>query len=131
MSSLLLFICKVLCFSSIFSVSSLQLKTNSFGASRNFAMEENNVQNTVTKAGDDQNVLGVVSDGQNSGGQNPPNLPPKNTEMPSHAQPKPPTFSGQNFKRWGEQMVFYLTTLNLQRFLTDEPPTVQPDGAWD
>ena len=63
-------------------------------------MEGNNVENNVTNAGNDQNVTGVVSDGQNaagqnSGGSNPPNLPPKNTEMPSHAQPKPPTFSGQ------------------------------------
>ena len=28
-------------------------------------------------------------------------------------------------------MMFYLTTMNLHRFLTDEPPTVEAEGVWD
>ncbi|GAA0183401.1 hypothetical protein LIER_30817 [Lithospermum erythrorhizon] len=45
--------------------------------------------------------------------------------MPTHAQTKPSIFSGKNFKRWREQVMFYLTTLNRNRFLLEEPPTVQ------
>ena len=33
---------------------------------------------------------------------------------------KPDKFSGLNFKRWQQKMFFYLTTLNLARFLTEE-----------
>ena len=35
---------------------------------------------------------------------------------------KPEKFSGLNFKRWQQKMLFYLTTLNLARFLTEDPP---------
>ena len=34
---------------------------------------------------------------------------------------KPKKFNGLNFKRWQQKMLFYLTTLNLARFLTEEP----------
>ena len=30
-------------------------------------------------------------------------------------------FNELNFKRWQQKMLFYLTTLNLTRFLTEEP----------
>lgn len=33
---------------------------------------------------------------------------------------KPEKFKGQDFKRWQQKMMFYLTTLNLASFLTDE-----------
>ena len=31
-------------------------------------------------------------------------------------------FNGQNFKHWQQRMFFYLTTLNLARFLTEDAP---------
>ncbi|KZV28460.1 hypothetical protein F511_03263 [Dorcoceras hygrometricum] len=37
---------------------------------------------------------------------------------------KPFKFSGADFKRWQQKMLFYLTTLSLSRFLTEEPPVV-------
>ncbi|KAK4382784.1 hypothetical protein Sango_2840400 [Sesamum angolense] len=33
-------------------------------------------------------------------------------------------FSGNDFKRWHQKMLFYLTTLNLARFLSEEAPVV-------
>ncbi|PKI61871.1 hypothetical protein CRG98_017769 [Punica granatum] len=33
-------------------------------------------------------------------------------------------FNGLNFKRWQQKMLFYLTTLNLARFLTENAPTL-------
>ena len=36
-------------------------------------------------------------------------------------------FNGLNFKRWQQKMLFYLTTLGLARFLTEDPPT-KKDG---
>ncbi|XP_074569683.1 uncharacterized protein LOC141826336 [Curcuma longa] len=47
----------------------------------------------------------------------------------NHAE-KPEKFIGMNFKRWQQKMLFYLTTLNLARFLTEEPPKV-PEGTLD
>ncbi|KAJ9543827.1 hypothetical protein OSB04_023534 [Centaurea solstitialis] len=43
--------------------------------------------------------------------------------MANHAE-KPEKFSGLNFRRWQQKMFFYLTTLNLARFLTEVPPQV-------
>lgn len=37
---------------------------------------------------------------------------------------KPEKFFGVDFKRWQQKMLFYLTTLNLSRFLNEDPPTV-------
>lgn len=37
---------------------------------------------------------------------------------------KPKKFSGADFKRWQQKMLFYLTTLSLSRFLKEDPPTV-------
>ncbi|KZV37141.1 hypothetical protein F511_15061 [Dorcoceras hygrometricum] len=39
-------------------------------------------------------------------------------------QEKPFKFSGADFKRWQQKMLFYLTTLSLSRFLIEEPPVV-------
>ncbi|KAL2517369.1 Uncharacterized protein Adt_13616 [Abeliophyllum distichum] len=34
-------------------------------------------------------------------------------------------FNGLNFKRWQQKMLFYLTTLNLARFLTEDAPKLK------
>nr|XP_048331246.1 uncharacterized protein LOC125422879 [Ziziphus jujuba var. spinosa] len=39
----------------------------------------------------------------------------------SHAK-RPEKFNGANFKRWQQKMLFYLTTLGLARFLTENAP---------
>ena len=50
-------------------------------------------------------------------------------------------FTGQNFKHWQQKMFFYLTTLNLVRFLTENAPKpkegetrdgrkARPDRTW-
>ena len=36
-------------------------------------------------------------------------------------------FSRLNFKRWQQKMLFYLTTLNLTRFLTENTPKLRED----
>ena len=41
---------------------------------------------------------------------------------------KPEKFNGLNFKRWQHKMLFYLTTLNLTRFLTKDAPKLKEDG---
>ncbi|KAJ0519959.1 putative RNA-directed DNA polymerase [Helianthus annuus] len=47
----------------------------------------------------------------------------------NHAE-KPEKFTGLNFNRWQQKMLFYLTTLNLARFLTESPP-VLAEGTSD
>ena len=51
------------------------------------------------------------------------------TTMPISVSPgeKPEKFNGLNFKRWQQKMLFYLTTLNLARFLTEEAPNLKED----
>ncbi|KAL2485191.1 Uncharacterized protein Adt_29947 [Abeliophyllum distichum] len=49
--------------------------------------------------------------------------PSASTHIP-HGE-KPEKFNGVDFKRWQQKMLFYLTTLNLARFLTEDPPSVQ------
>ncbi|KAI3728565.1 hypothetical protein L6452_17203 [Arctium lappa] len=48
--------------------------------------------------------------------------------MANHAE-KPEKFSGLNFKRWQQKMFFYLTTLNLARFLTETAPQLSGGEA--
>lgn len=43
---------------------------------------------------------------------------------------KPKKSSGQEFKRWKHNMLFYLTTLNLARFLIEERPKLK-EGEQD
>ncbi|KAL0360200.1 UNVERIFIED_CONTAM: hypothetical protein Sradi_3704500 [Sesamum radiatum] len=56
--------------------------------------------------------------------------------QPHVAQPvaaqgeRPEKFSGTEFKRWHQKMLFYLTTLNLARFLSEEAPVVS-EGETD
>lgn len=38
-------------------------------------------------------------------------------------------FSGLNFKWWQQKILFYLTTLNLPRFLTEESPKSTKDAT--
>ena len=38
---------------------------------------------------------------------------------------KPKKFNGLNFKRWQQKMLFYLTTLNLTRFLIEDAPKLE------
>ncbi|XP_076936898.1 uncharacterized protein LOC143604247 [Bidens hawaiensis] len=45
----------------------------------------------------------------------------------NHAE-KPEKFSSVNFKSWQPNMMFYLTTLNLVRFLTESPPQLEEDA---
>ncbi|XP_076952202.1 uncharacterized protein LOC143625858 [Bidens hawaiensis] len=45
-----------------------------------------------------------------------------------HAE-KPKKFSGSHFKMWQQKMLFYLTTLNLARFLTESPPQLAEGEA--
>ena len=40
---------------------------------------------------------------------------------------KPEKFNGLNSKRWQQKMLFYLTTLNLVRFLREETPKLKED----
>ncbi|XP_071741444.1 uncharacterized protein [Rutidosis leptorrhynchoides] len=62
--------------------------------------------------------------------------PPPNAVV-SHAE-KPEKFTGVDFKRWQQKMLFYLTTLNLARVLTETAPqlvagdvqTVSAVEAW-
>ncbi|GJV61678.1 hypothetical protein Tco_0870817 [Tanacetum coccineum] len=50
---------------------------------------------------------------------------PVTNTIVNHAK-KPEKFNGQNFKRWQQKMFFYLTTLNLARFLKETAPEVEP-----
>ena len=38
---------------------------------------------------------------------------------------KPKNFNGTEFKRWQQKMLFYLTTLNLARFLHEDAPALK------
>ncbi|GKC96469.1 hypothetical protein Tco_1161911, partial [Tanacetum coccineum] len=49
---------------------------------------------------------------------------PVTNTVANHAE-KPETFNGQNFKRWQQKMFFYITTLNLARFLKETAPQVE------
>ncbi|GJW41333.1 pol polyprotein, partial [Tanacetum coccineum] len=50
---------------------------------------------------------------------------PVTNTVANHAE-KPEKFNGHNFKRWQQKMFFYLTTLNLARFLNETAPQVEP-----
>ncbi|WJZ97445.1 hypothetical protein VitviT2T_016048 [Vitis vinifera] len=58
-----------------------------------------------------------------------PQVPAMPTAVPISVSPgeKPEKFSGLNFKRWQQKMLFYLTTLNLARFLTEDAPKLKED----
>ncbi|KAL7183712.1 hypothetical protein ACSBR2_025987 [Camellia fascicularis] len=47
--------------------------------------------------------------------------------VPVNHDEKPEKFLGTDFKRWQQKMLFYLTTLNLARFLREKYPTLKED----
>ena len=51
------------------------------------------------------------------------------TVMPISISPgeEPKNFNGKNFKKWQHKMLFYLTTLNLARFLTEDALKLKED----
>ena len=51
------------------------------------------------------------------------------TVVPIFVSPgeKPEKFNKLNFKRWQQKILFYPTTLNLARFLTEEAPKLKKD----
>ncbi|GKB43575.1 hypothetical protein Tco_0888517 [Tanacetum coccineum] len=56
---------------------------------------------------------------------------PITNTIANHAE-KPKKFNGQNFKRWQQKMFFYLTTLNLARFLNETAPqTTTAKELWE
>ncbi|KAL4362571.1 hypothetical protein GQ457_04G030970 [Hibiscus cannabinus] len=62
----------------------------------------------------------VVEQGQHSMQTSMPMNP---TVAVSHNE-KPSKFTGQNFKTWQQKMLFYLTMLNLAKYLSEDPPVV-------
>ncbi|KAL2471598.1 Uncharacterized protein Adt_39734 [Abeliophyllum distichum] len=51
--------------------------------------------------------------------------PTGHVNVPVNHGEKLKKFNGLNFKRWQQKMLFYLTTLNLARFLTEDAPKVK------
>ena len=54
----------------------------------------------------------------------PPPTPVMASMTVSHGE-KPKKFNGTEFKRWQQKMLFYLTTLNLTRFLQEDAPALK------
>ena len=54
----------------------------------------------------------------------PPPMPVMTPMTVSHRE-KPEKFNGIEFKRWQQKMMFYLTTLNLTRFLQEDAPALK------
>ncbi|KAL2542588.1 Uncharacterized protein Adt_03566 [Abeliophyllum distichum] len=55
--------------------------------------------------------------------------PTGHVNVPVNHGEKLEMFNGLNFKWWQQKMLFYLTTLNLARFLTEDAPKLkQGDG---
>ena len=54
----------------------------------------------------------------------PPPTPAMTLMTVSHRE-KPEKFNGTEFKRWQQKMLFYLTTLNLARFLQEDAPALK------
>ena len=54
----------------------------------------------------------------------PPSTPVMEPMTMSHGE-KLEKFNGIEFKRWQQKMLFYLTTLNLARFLQEDAPTLK------
>ena len=47
--------------------------------------------------------------------------------VPVSPRDKSEKFNGLNFKWWQQKMIFYLTTLNLARFLIEDAPQLKED----
>ncbi|XP_073120925.1 uncharacterized protein [Henckelia pumila] len=61
-----------------------------------------------------------------------PPVAPRGVVVPvsNSREEKPEKFTGANFKRWQQKMLFYLTTLNLARFLSEDAPKLK-EGEGD
>ena len=62
-----------------------------------------------------------------------PVVPVMTPAVPINHMEKPEKFNGNDFKRWQQKMIFYLTTLNLARFTHKKAPTLneeETDGKW-
>lgn len=53
---------------------------------------------------------------------------PEIPTIPNSQMEKPEKFKGANIKRWQPKMLFYLTTLKLNRYLTETVPAQSKDG---
>ncbi|KAL2474477.1 Uncharacterized protein Adt_35213 [Abeliophyllum distichum] len=51
--------------------------------------------------------------------------PTGHVNVPVNNGEKSERFNGLNFKRWQQKILFYLTTLNLMRFLTEDAPKLK------
>ncbi|KAL2457502.1 Uncharacterized protein Adt_46350 [Abeliophyllum distichum] len=51
--------------------------------------------------------------------------PTGHVNFPINHEEKSEKFNGLNFKRWQHKILFYLTTLNLTRFLTKDSPKLK------
>ncbi len=77
-----------------------------------------------------------MTNGENSdvnNGKGPMQVPIIPAPVPvsvSHGE-KPEKFNGLHFKRWQQKMMFYLTTLNLARFLMENAPEFKEDDYGD
>ncbi|GMP25276.1 hypothetical protein CsSME_00002222 [Camellia sinensis var. sinensis] len=49
------------------------------------------------------------------------------TTIPVNHNEKSKKFNGTKFKRWQQKMLFYLTTLNLARFVKENAPALSED----
>ena len=52
-------------------------------------------------------------------------------QVPVNHGEKPEKFNGVDFKRWQQKMLFYLTTLNLARFLKEDAPVQNKNEQQD
>ena len=79
-------------------------------ATGNDVVNTNGATGSNTAAGGNTVVIGSI----------PVKVP--SVQAPVNHGEKPEKFNGVDFKRWQQKMLFYLTTLNLARFLTEEAP---------
>ncbi|GJS42867.1 retrovirus-related pol polyprotein from transposon TNT 1-94 [Tanacetum coccineum] len=79
-----------------------------------------------TNAAPKARLCGMAIDTNVTAPMNVTGAPITNT-VANHAE-KPEKFNGQNFKRWQQKIFFYLTTLNLARFLNETAPQVEPSA---
>ena len=49
--------------------------------------------------------------------------------VPINHREKPKKFNGTEFNRWQQKMLFYLTTLNLAKFLYEDAPTLNENES--
>ncbi|KAL2491386.1 Uncharacterized protein Adt_27014 [Abeliophyllum distichum] len=89
----------------------------------------NSIGNTNTNSNDTSNM--GTSEGSIPTGVIPAIVVPivaPHTTVHSNFVPhgkKSEKFIGVEFKRWYQKMLFYLTTLNLEKFLNEDPPAIQ------